>query len=391
MEQLSEEHSKLLSSKEWLVKVDSHKSTPYLFKFHSSKIDQSCLVMITDTKSVWTEVISNSQIARRWRACNKVESFVANTTEEEEAEKEWRLIIIGNLSKIHTPGGMDDASFEVVESRSSDFAFEIDCEGFKWTWETCFIGYRNSAEIISKHLVLPLISVSHTALSVGKPVGEMVESELEKAIDAVGRAARRSIDTHVKNAISKPRMNSSIQRMSAFSVLFTFHKLKSHSAPISFTNEEIKLQITYPPHPRVQVEQPNLAKTPPKPLSPSFVLREPSDNPLKHHSAEDSATESDDDEPGPKVIPVAAASTSSIPPQRDFRHQSSSPARLIPKAPPSSDSSPVRPATKKKKKETSSSEDSEEERRKRVAKLKSGTAGTRGGVRQPLKRGGKRF
>ncbi|KAJ4479914.1 hypothetical protein C8R41DRAFT_843244 [Lentinula lateritia] len=354
MEQLSEEHSKLLSSKEWLVKVDSHKSTPYLFKFHSSKIDQSCLVMITDTKSVWTEVISNSQIARRWRACNK------------------------------------------------DFAFEIDCEGFKWTWETCFIGYRNSAEIISKHLVLPLISVSHTALSVGKPVGEMVESELEKAIDAVGRAARRSFDTHVKNAISKPRMNSSIQRMSA---LFN---LVDHLPPISFTNEEIKLQITYPPHPRVQVvrspsptkarsvspglmEQPNLAKTPPKPLSPSFVLREPSDNPLKHHSAEDSATESDDDEPGPKVIPVAAASTSSIPPQRDFRHQSSSPARLIPKAPPSSDSSPVRPATKKKKKETSSSEDSEEERRKRVAKLKSGTAGTRGGVRQPLKRGGKRF
>ncbi|KAJ3925251.1 MAG: hypothetical protein NXY57DRAFT_907314, partial [Lentinula lateritia] len=389
------EHSKLLSSKEWLVKVDSHKSTPYLFKFHSSKIDQSCLVMITDTKSVWTEVISNSQIARRWRACNKVESFVANTTEEEEAEKEWRLIIIGNLSKIHTPGGMDDASFEVVESRSSDFAFEIDCEGFKWTWETCFIGYRNSAEIISKHLVLPLISVSHTALSVGKPVGEMVESELEKAIDAVGRAARRSFDTHVKNAISKPRMNSSIQRMSA---LFN---LVDHLPPISFTNEEIKLQITYPPHPRVQVvrspsptkarSQPNLAKTPPKPLSPSFVLREPSDNPLKHHSAEDSATESDDDEPGPKVIPVAAASTSSIPPQRDFRHQSSSPARLIPKAPPSSDSSPVRPATKKKKKETSSSEDSEEERRKRVAKLKSGTAGTRGGVRQPLKRGGKRF
>ncbi|KAJ3874614.1 hypothetical protein F5051DRAFT_88477 [Lentinula edodes] len=406
MEQLSEEQSKLLSSKEWLVKVDSQKSTPYLFKFHSSKIDQSCLLMITDTKSVWTEVISNSQIARRWRACNKVESFVANTTEEEEAEKEWRLIVIENLSKIHTPGGMDDASFEVVESRSSDFSFEIDCEGFRWTWETCFIGYRNSAEIISKHLVLPLISVSHTAFSAGKPVGEMVESELEKAIDAVGRAARRSIDTHVKNAISKPRMNSSIRRMSA---LFN---LVDHLPPISFTNEEIKLQITYPPRPRVQVrspsptkarsvspglmEQPNLAKTPPKPPSPSFVLREPSDNPLKHHSAEDSATESDDDEPDndepvPKVIPVAAASTSSIPPQRDFRHQSSSPARLIPKAPPSSDSSPIRPATKKKKKDTSSSEDSEEERRKRVAKLKSGTAGTRGGVRQPLKRGGKRF
>ncbi|KAJ4476221.1 hypothetical protein J3R30DRAFT_415667 [Lentinula aciculospora] len=398
------EQSKLLSSKEWLVKVDTQRSTPYLFKFHSSKIDLSCFVMVTDTKSVWTEVLTSSQIARRWRACNKADSFVAFSVEEEEAEEEWRLSIIDNLSKVHTPGGMNNASFEIINSRSSDFAFEIEYEGFKWTWEACFIGYKNSAEIISKHLLLPLISLTHTVLSVGKPAGEMAESELEKAIDGVGRAARRSFDTHVKNAISKPRMNTSIRRMTA---LFS---LADPLPPISFMNEEVKLQIASPPRPRVQVrvpgptkaravspgpmEQSNLAKTPPKQPSPSFsfVPRELSANPPRQNSADNSATESDDNEPDAKVAPVAAASLVVIPDSPAERSGSShtSPPSISKTIYSDSDSSLPRPAMKKKK-EASSSEDSEEERRKRVARLKSGTAGSRGGVRQPLKRGGKRF
>ncbi|KAJ3983959.1 hypothetical protein F5890DRAFT_1519963 [Lentinula detonsa] len=415
MEQISEEQSKLLSSKEWLVKVDSQKSTPYLFKFHSSKIDLTCMVMITDTKSVWAEALTGNQIARRWRACNKVDPFVPNSAEENEAEEEWRLSILRNLSEIHTPGGMDNVSFEVVESRSSDFAFEIDCEAFKWTWETCFIGYKSSTEIISKHLVLPLLSVTHTVLSVVKPAGEMSESELEKAIDGVGRAARRSIDTHIKNVISKPRMNTSIRRMTAL------YNLCDHLPPISLTNEEPKLQIATPPRLRAPdhppfptkardvspslMEQSNLAKTPPKlasspspSLGRSSVPHELYANAPKQNTTDDSATESDDDELGAKVTPVAAASAPSIPgsPSQHSGFSQSSrplakPTTILKAPPPDSDSSPPRPPTKKKKETVTSSSEDSEERRKRVAKLKSRTASARGGVRQPLKRGGKRF
>ncbi|KAJ3998958.1 hypothetical protein F5050DRAFT_1798131 [Lentinula boryana] len=415
MEQISEarfgfnldvEQSKLLSSKEWLVKVDSQKSTPYLFKFHSSKIDLTCMVMITDTKSVWAEALTGNQIARRWRACNKVDPFMPNSAEEDEGEEEWRLSILRNLSEIHTPGGMDNVSFEVVESRSSDFAFEIDCEAFKWTWETCFIGYRSSTEIISKHLVLPLLSVTHTVLSAVKPAGEMLESELEKAIDGVGRAARRSIDTHIKNVISKPRMNTSIRRMTAlYNLCDHLRKLSVLLLPqiLNRLQHPYLLQmksLSYRSRPLL--EQSNLAKTPPKlasspspSLGRSSVPRELHANAPKQNSTDDSATESDDDELGAKATPVAAASASSIPgspsQHSGFSQSSLPPAKPLKAPPPDSDSSPPRPPTKKKKETVTSSSEDSEERSKRVSKLKSRTASARGGVRQPLKRGGKRF
>lgn len=56
-----------------------------------------------------------------------------------------------------------------------------------------------------------------------------------------------------------------------------------------------------------------------------------------------------------------------------------------------SDSSPPRPT--KKVKASSSDDDSEEERARRIAQIKTGAGGgiKRGGTRQPIKRGGKRF
>ncbi|KAJ3727926.1 hypothetical protein C8R42DRAFT_694236 [Lentinula raphanica] len=360
-----------MCSKEWLVKVDSQQSTPYLFKFHSSKIDMTCMVMITDTKSVWSEVLTSSQVARRWRACNKVDPFMALSAEQEEAEEEWRSSILGNLSEIHTPGGIDNASFEVISTRFSDLAFEIEYEGIRWTWETCFIGYKSSAEVISRHLVLPLLSVTHAAFSVSKPAGEMVDSELEKAIDSVGRAARRSVDTHIKNVISKARIYSSMRRMTALynlsDHLLTNRCSTSHqNTRPSATSDESSCDFS-------------------DSHESSIIV-------AKQSSTEESATESDDDEPEAKVTSFAPASTPSIS-QRPGSSQLPVKPATVPKEPsPDSDSSPPRPPTKKKKATvTSSSDDSEEERRRRVAKLKSGTASARGGVRQPLKRGGRRF
>ena len=40
-----------------------------------------------------------------------------------------------------------------------------------------------------------------------------------KAVDKVGRAARRTIDTHIKNVFSKPRIATAMRRMTA---LFNF-------------------------------------------------------------------------------------------------------------------------------------------------------------------------
>jgi hypothetical protein len=61
-----------------------------------------------------------------------------------------------------------------------DFAFELECDAFKWRWETCFLGHKTSAEIVSKHLIMPLISVNYLAFSSADPVSELSESDLEK-------------------------------------------------------------------------------------------------------------------------------------------------------------------------------------------------------------------
>ena len=63
-------------------------------------------------------------------------------------------------------------------------------------------------------------------------VGELPDSDLEKvrflsktkrfvslyflqAVDKIGRTARRTVDTHIKNALSKPRVATTLRRMTA--------------------------------------------------------------------------------------------------------------------------------------------------------------------------------
>lgn len=63
---------------------------------------------------------------------------------------------------------------------TQDLAFEMECEAFNWRWELCYIGHKSSAELISKQLILPLISVNAMAFSSVDAVSEMGDSDVEK-------------------------------------------------------------------------------------------------------------------------------------------------------------------------------------------------------------------
>ncbi|KAL0567395.1 hypothetical protein V5O48_014599 [Marasmius crinis-equi] len=340
-------------------------------------------------------------------------------------------------------GGMTEFSFEVVESRYSDFAFELECKGFKWRWETCFVGRKLGSEIISQHLVLPLISVNHLAFSSNDPVGEITESELEKAIDKVGRTARRTIDTHIKNAISKPRLGSTLRRMTA--LVNSVADLQEYLAPVitaagtpdleppslpapSASRKQAKARAPSPkrspspapaPDPVKSQRRPTPSPPPQRPKSPNVPARPkqparldrwtPSPEPLQHPKSPkaaspkvsaqqpeaDSATESDNDE----VLPAAKKGKTpearpveepeSLPPVPPEQSSQASRARKSSTEP---ESSPPRPTKKKKPVVANSSDDSEEEvsNRRPPAKTATGAAVKRG-TRQPIKRGGKRF
>ncbi|KAI6042979.1 hypothetical protein EDC04DRAFT_2563379, partial [Pisolithus marmoratus] len=397
-----QEHSKLLLSKEWLVKVDSQTSKPYLFKFYSSSVDLTCCFVITDTKMTWAEVLNSKQFARRWRECNE---RISSSVLDDDAEEVWRTRNLDILSRSHTLGSVSDLSFELVESKSADLAFELGSDTFKWRWDTIFVGHKTSADILSQHLIMPLITVNHLAFSTPNPVSDLNEDDLEKAIDKIGRIARRTVDTHIKNALSKPRLATTLRRMTAvfnfISDLRGSHLIHPPVVPAKVTTAN---EAT--PHP--QLREPTLklsaqAEEPSRRNLKSEAKTSRVQSPITADVNMDSATESESEshprapashEPEGKV-PVTAsehgATMSPVPSKAPSSAPSGAQSRTAAKPPLSSDtdSSPIRPV-KKPRPSPASDEDSEEERKKLAAQIKSGAASIRG-TRQPLRRGGRRF
>ncbi|KDR76312.1 hypothetical protein GALMADRAFT_247681 [Galerina marginata CBS 339.88] len=401
MEEFTEEHAKLLLNKEWMVKVDAGKATPYLMKYHLSFADLSCCILLTDTKSVWTEVVNSKLLARRWRACNPTSPEPFAKTGDEDA---WRERTLELLSKAHTIGGIAELSFEIVDSKYSDLAFELECEAFKWKWETCFLGHQRSSEIISKHLIFPLISLNHLTFASAEAVSELSDGDLEKTVDKLGRTARRTVDNHIKNALSKPRVATSIRRMTA---MFNF---VPELPPIASISEKPLLEVEETRRAEMSLLKPNLVA--------SEQRRNPSTNaaaerlaPKRERSAEvkpvqplqvDSATESEADEPmeAPNIPDRSnSAGRSEVAPKVTLDNISSSAQAassttkpVIPMQSSDPESPPARPVKKSKPAAPpTSDDDSELDNKKSRSGSAAATGGVKRGTRQPVKRGGKRF
>jgi len=216
----------------------------------------------------------------------------------------------------------------------------------------------------------------------------------------MGRTAKRSADIHLRNAMSRPRVATTIRRVT--SVLNSISDIPA----INFTAEKPDLHL---PISQRAPELPESSRPvspalfPPKDVETIQRSASPPIDPPDQKVIVDSATESEEDvRPHPRASPlgkgkaaIASRSPSAGPSAKSLEPQSIRPSRnaspLLPKqskeTPSDSDSSPVRPVKKKLKQIPSSDDDSEAERRKRAR----GGAPAKRGTRQPLKRGGKRF
>lgn len=66
----------------------------------------------------------------------------------------------------------------------------MECGSFKWRWDTIFVGYKTSADILSTHLIMPMISVNHLAFTSPNAVSDLADDDLEKVIFPV-------VDAHI--------------------------------------------------------------------------------------------------------------------------------------------------------------------------------------------------
>ncbi|PIL29787.1 hypothetical protein GSI_07993 [Ganoderma sinense ZZ0214-1] len=278
-----------------------------------------------------------------------------------------------------------------------------------------------SADVLSKHLILPLISMSHLAFSSADPLSTTSEADLEKSVDKVGRTARRTLDTHVRNALSRPLLATTLRRITA---MFNFVPDLPRIVAASETPD-----LT-PPSPPAPSRAPPASKPPLSwRLSPSPPTNQAGPIRETHSQTKGTCQETkrtqlpqDDDsvtEEEPEEEEYAAMSAKTKAPTGDHPRantRDSSPARSVPSKrvtpdqspPPKSrdrtsarqspqpqpqSSSPL-PAPKKVKRgkaadSLSDEEDSEEERKRHLARLKG--SGPNRGAKQPLKRGGRRF
>lgn len=77
-------------------------------------------------------------------------------------------------------------------------AFELEFEAFKWRWEPNFLGYQTSSSILSKQLIIPLISTNHLAFSSSESLGVVTDRDLEKVIYFISWLPR---SFNLKNAV----------------------------------------------------------------------------------------------------------------------------------------------------------------------------------------------
>lgn len=131
------------------------------------------------------------QLSPRWERCNP-DAQPAIFVEDES----WRAAIISLISNVHTLEGFQEISLEVQEStysvslqnflrqRSSrrfnkDLSFTISHDTFLWTWQLDILPHKIAADFLSKHLILPLISLNHLAFTTTSVPKELTEESLK--------------------------------------------------------------------------------------------------------------------------------------------------------------------------------------------------------------------
>ena len=139
-------------------------------------------------------VLSRQQLSRRWSTLNTNGTFNHLPYREYDS---WLDQVLQYLVDAHSPDVIEGLSFDVVESRYSvcrafffshvscsyklqDLAIDLRGDSFKWRWETSFIGRSHSAELLSKHLIMPLLCTANLAFTMRHAINGISDYDLEQ-------------------------------------------------------------------------------------------------------------------------------------------------------------------------------------------------------------------
>ncbi|KAH8831248.1 hypothetical protein DL96DRAFT_1587037 [Flagelloscypha sp. PMI_526] len=389
----SRKHLALLHILQWVVIFLSFVSVgpmlDYCQKFHHFGTENKVAFIMTDTKTCWGEVLNLHQISVRWKACNPNAQPVA--FHEDQA---WAESIIILLSHAHTLGAFIQASIDVQDSTYSDLQTTLSYDTFTWSWHLSSLGSKISSELLSKHLIIPLINLNHLAFVSTTLPNQLSSEDLQNNIDKIGRTAKRALGTHIKNALAKPQIATGLAR---FTSLVQGHP-ETTCIKLSLDSPELELPEARP----IQASVPSQSATATaekgtEPFVPVEDEAMPEAPPLPS-SSKPNASDSDSDSDVEPLFQDEEEMSGGVP-SKSTKAPQTADVPMDAQSDDESPKSPTRKLVKRNRSDFGSDEEyhggSEEKEKKRAPsekpKAKPTNEPVKRGTRQPLKRGGKRF
>ncbi|KIM31886.1 hypothetical protein M408DRAFT_327283 [Serendipita vermifera MAFF 305830] len=408
----TEKHADDLLRCEWLPKL--HDGVAYLGKFLVYPDDRSAVFLITDTKNVWSEVVKYQRLIERYSSLNQGNSRGNGTQKSGNGSLSLELAEIG---EIHQLRHFVDAEIAISPGSQTDLSVSIEYQNKRWNWQLDSVGHRFSSSILSKHLIIPLIVTNGFAFTTSSetPLADQKAVDLQKELDHVSKIAKRNPLLNAVQALKRPKLATSLSRVTAMingvdanylpSVVTEYDEIDETPVSTGISDRLVETLLKERPNSTLEASLPGFSydahqstlntRVPPLPElanEPGKVAEDetmhtgPDRLGLEQTKDDDDATESSDhSEPPPskkrKVIGEELQSSSQKSKVQQWQKESSPSSRQ------------ARPKDKKGDTDSDSSS-SATGFRKRAGGSKIQSASERRnatGVRQPLKRGGRRL
>jgi hypothetical protein len=178
-------------------------------------------------------VVKSERLAWRFRSLNSDEHKERHRGNHDEGVFRSEMLVL--VSRMHELRNFVDTAFEVspgshtvkprgyvkhltiLNDLSQDLMISISYQSHKWNWEVDSLGHAASSLILSRHLIIPLVVTANFSFNSqsSTPIVEQSAQELQKELDKVAKIAKRNPLLGVAQALKRPRLSSSLQRVSA--------------------------------------------------------------------------------------------------------------------------------------------------------------------------------
>ncbi|QRV77098.1 hypothetical protein RhiJN_05113 [Ceratobasidium sp. AG-Ba] len=194
----------------------SGRETCYFFKFISDMAENTCCFMITDTISVWAEVLDSKHTSHRARHAHSARGSskrgFALPYHDVDEESDWRRGVVRTLGEVHENAMDGGVEFEVKNSEVADLSVYLSdtLRDFHWRWDVMSVG-RIAAPILSRQLFMPMVTLATVMSNLSQSIEDASEASLKTIAERKASTAKVMPAHHLRGFLSRPAVQTTLK------------------------------------------------------------------------------------------------------------------------------------------------------------------------------------